>query len=61
VDVLLFAVEAGPPDNPILPEISEMVWGAVAFFTLWALVKFVLLPPVRSAMEARAEKGRAGV
>lgn len=53
MNVLLFAAEAGPPDNPILPEISEMFWGAIAFFTLWALVKFVLLPPVRDAMDGR--------
>lgn len=39
--------------NPILPTINEIFWGAIAFFTLWALVKFVLLPPVLKVMNER--------
>lgn len=59
MNVLLFAAEAGEPDNPILPELSEMFWGAIAFLTLWALVKFVLLPPVRGAMDGRESQIRS--
>ena len=58
MDVLLFAAEATEADNPILPVVSEMFWGAIAFFSLWALVKFVLLPPVKATMDARAAKIR---
>lgn len=54
----LFAAEAAEADNPILPVVSEMFWGAIAFFSLWALVKFVLLPPVKATMDARAAKIR---
>lgn len=59
MNVLLFAAEAGEADNPILPVVSEMFWGAIGFFGLWALVKFVLLPPVKATMEARAQKIRS--
>lgn len=56
--VFLFAAEAAEADNPILPVVSEMFWGAIGFFGLWALVKFVLLPPVQATMEARDAKIR---
>ena len=44
--------------NPILPVFSEMFWGAIAFGLLFVLVRFVLLPPVRAAMDGRAAKIR---
>lgn len=47
------------PPNPILPAVPEMVWGAIAFGTLWALVKFVLLPPVLKIMAERADQVRS--
>lgn len=40
--------------NPILPTSSELFWGALCFATLFALVKFVLLPPVQETMQKRA-------
>ena len=46
------------PNNPILPVANEFFWGAVCFFALWALMKFVLLKPVVSIMEERAAKVR---
>jgi F-type H+-transporting ATPase subunit b len=46
------------PNNPILPVANELFWGAVCFFGLWALMKFVLLKPVVSTMQARAAKVR---
>ena len=58
--LLRFAEEgAEEASNPILPVVSEMFWGAIAFFSLWALVKWVLLPPVKATMDARAAKIRA--
>lgn len=53
------AEAAGEISNPILPVSNELFWGAVCFFALWALMKWVLLPPVLRAMDARAEKVRA--
>lgn len=51
---ILFAAESTEEAaNPILPVFNEMFWGAIAFFGLWALVKFVLLPPVLKVMNER--------
>lgn len=54
---LLLAVEEGAEEevvNPILPEIGEMFWGALAFGTLFLLIRYVLLPPVQRVMHDRA-------
>ena len=60
--ILLAATEAGEAvaetKNPILPEISEMLWAGVFFLVLWALMKFVLLPPVMKVMNDRDDKVR---
>lgn len=45
--------------NPILPELSEMFWGAIFFLTLLALVNFVFLPAAKRAMNDRAATIRA--
>ena len=45
--------------NPILPTVNEMFWAAVFFLLLWALMKFVLLPPITKVMNARDEKVRS--
>ncbi|MEZ5339888.1 MAG: F0F1 ATP synthase subunit B [Acidimicrobiales bacterium] len=44
--------------NPILPTVPELFWGALSFAALYALVKFVLLPPVKRVMEERANRIR---
>jgi len=62
LSTLLLAAEAATteaaPKNPILPVANELFWGAICFFGLWALMKFVLLKPVVSTMEERAAKVR---
>lgn len=61
---ILFATEAAEAaaeeeiSNPILPVTNELFWAAVTFFALWALMKFVLLPPVLRTMAARDAKVR---
>ncbi len=61
--MLAFLRFAGDEDaetaNPILPTDHEIFWGAIAFFTLWALVKFVLLPPIKAVMDEREAKIRS--
>jgi F-type H+-transporting ATPase subunit b len=47
---------AASPENPILPTTPELVWGAVTFLLLWALMKFVLLKPIIATMEERAAR-----
>jgi F-type H+-transporting ATPase subunit b len=45
-------------NNPILPTGNEFFWAAVTFVVLWALMKWVLLPPMLKIMEERAAKRR---
>ncbi len=53
---LLLAAEEGEEEaiNPILPAIGEIFWGALAFATLFVLIRYVLLPPVQRVMHDRA-------
>lgn len=34
------------PPNPVIPEVNHLLWAAISFFALWALMKYVLLPPL---------------
>ncbi len=45
--------------NPILPTSNELFWGALTFALLWALMRWVLLPPITKVQEERAAKVRA--
>ena len=54
------AEEAGDPPNPVIPVENEIVWAAIFFLALWALMKFVLLPPILRAMENRASTIQSG-
>ncbi|MEZ5165915.1 MAG: F0F1 ATP synthase subunit B [Acidimicrobiales bacterium] len=51
---VLATEEATKPPNPVIPDVNEIVWAAIFFCVLWALMKYVLLPPITRAMEARA-------
>lgn len=44
--------------NPVIPDVNEMIWGAIAFFLLYILFQFVCLPPLRAAMRQREEQIR---
>jgi F-type H+-transporting ATPase subunit b len=44
--------------NPILPVANELFYGGLFFIVLWALMKWVFLPPVQRTMAARADKIR---
>lgn len=50
---------SGIPENPILPATYELFWGAVAFGTLYLLIRYVLLPPVQRVMNDREATIRA--
>lgn len=64
---LAFFAEAAEDEgsfNPILPTLPEIIWSALFFFGLWALMKFVLLPPIiegRNARQARVTAGQDSV
>ena len=52
--LVLAAEEAdGGSTNPILPATNELFWGAIAFGTLYLLVRYVLLPPIQRVMNDR--------
>ncbi len=59
--VVVVAAATTEVSNPILPVGPELIWGAVTFFLLWALMKFVLLKPVMKGMEDRQAKIRADI
>ena len=52
--------EAGDPPNPVIPVENEIVWAAIFFFALWAMMKKVLLPPIQRAMEERSSTIQSG-
>ncbi len=52
--------EAGDPPNPVIPVENEIVWAAIFFFALWAMMKLVLLPPILRAMEERSSTIQSG-
>ena len=45
--------------NPIIPEVTEIIWGGIAFVVLLALMQWKLFPAVKRGMDRRAEKIRA--
>ncbi len=42
--------------NPVLPEVNHMVWALGSFLLLWALMQYVLLPPLLKSREERQQK-----
>ncbi len=51
------AAEAKESINPVVPdELGEIFWGAVGFFSLWILMRYVCLPPLMKVREQRAKQ-----
>ncbi len=48
--------EEEPPPNPVIPEINHLAWALGSFLVLWALMKFVLLPPLLKKRDERETK-----
>ncbi|MEI2698330.1 MAG: ATP synthase F0 subunit B [Microthrixaceae bacterium] len=49
--------EAKESINPVVPdELGEIFWGAVGFFSLWILLRYVCLPPLMKVREQRAKQ-----
>jgi F-type H+-transporting ATPase subunit b len=44
--------------NPVIPELNHLIWALGSFLALWALMKFVLLPPLMKLREERENKVR---
>lgn len=49
--------ESAESINPVVPdELGEIFWGAIGFFSLWILLRYVCLPPLMKAREQRAQQ-----
>lgn len=44
--------------NPVLPEMFEVVWAAIFFLALLALMRYVLLPQIKRLIDERESKIR---
>ena len=44
--------------NPIIPEVTEIIWGGLAFAVLFGLMTWKLFPAVKDNMDARSDKIR---
>lgn len=53
---VLGAELAEEPNNPILPETKEVIWGGLAFFILFAILAKVAFPAIKKTMEDRTSK-----
>ncbi len=55
INVLAFADADGTEGsiNPVVPEIHDIFYAVIFFGALWALMKYVALPPVLKTMEER--------
>ena len=42
--------------NPLLPEINEVIWGAVGFFTVLGFMMWKGVPAMKATMTARSER-----
>ena len=60
--ILLFAETEEEWDGLklILPDGPELLWTAIFFFGLWAMMKFVLLPPIIEGRDQRKARVSAG-
>jgi F-type H+-transporting ATPase subunit b len=58
LNAVLLAAEEGGEVNPILPATNEIVWGALSFLLLFALMSKFAFPAVKKAMDARSERIR---
>ena len=52
--------EAEEVPNPVIPELNHMAWALGSFLILWALMHFVLLPPLLKKRDDRENQLKAG-
>ena len=50
-----------PPSNPLLPEIPELIIGAIAFVIVFALLGRVLLPRIQATLAQRTDQIEGGL
>ncbi len=56
----VLAAESSDKINPVVPDtIGEIFWGAVFFFGLWILMRYVCLPPLLRVRNQREQQVQA--
>ena len=57
----LAAVVVTPPSNPLIPEIPELIIGAIAFLVVFAILGRVLMPRISKTLQERTDKIEGGL
>jgi F-type H+-transporting ATPase subunit b len=57
----LAAAPVVPPANPLIPELPELIIGAIAFLVVFGLLYRVLLPRIQKTLEERTDKIEGGL
>ena len=50
-----------PPANPLVPELPELIIGAIAFLIVFAVLYRVLMPRIQRTLTARTEAIEGGI
>ncbi|BDZ44213.1 F0F1 ATP synthase subunit B [Naasia aerilata] len=58
---MLQAAATGEAQNPLIPALPDLIWGAVCFFVILALFWWKVLPAVKKLLDERAEKIQGGI
>ncbi len=56
VQTIIAVASKKPSPNPLMPETSEIVWGAIAFLLVFGFLAKFALPAAKKAMDARTAK-----
>jgi F-type H+-transporting ATPase subunit b len=57
---MLYLAQSGS-QNPLLPNLTELIIGAVSFFIVFGVLAKVLLPRIQKTLEERTEKIEGGI
>jgi F-type H+-transporting ATPase subunit b len=57
----LAATPVEPPSNPLIPELPELIIGAVAFLIVFGVLYRVLMPRIQQTLTARTEAIEGGI
>ncbi len=56
VKAIIKVASTKPSPNPLMPEVSEIVWGGLAFLVVFGFLAKFALPAAKKAMDARSAK-----
>ena len=57
----LAATPVQPPANPLVPELPELIIGAIAFLIVFGVLYRVLMPRIQQTLTARTEAIEGGI